>query len=166
MSDSYIQVQITQQEGYFLEVRDEEGHTYYVDTRPEVGGTNRAMRPLLVMLGSLGACAGMDAIGILGKMREPLQKLHITVRAEKIPNSKPTQVKAIHLHFHLECNLTPERVARAIDLAVNKYCSVGKLIRHDVPITYTWEIWSNQTRQHTGEGKRITDIPTTTTTSS
>ncbi len=134
---------------YYLKATDPQGHEVLFDTVEKVGGTNRAMRPLMVMLSSLGACSMMDLIGIMMKMRLNFKDVKTTVRAETEPNSKPTRLTLIRLHFDICGHDLPEdMVKRAVQLAVEKYCAVGQIVRQAVPIRYTYTLHESEKCQN------------------
>ena len=120
---------------------DEENNFIHMDTLRVFGGAEKGMRPLKVMLASLGGCAAMDAVAIMRKMRLNLKGIAVEVEAEKEPESKPTRLTSIHMHFTVRGEaLPPEKVEHALRLAVEKYCAVGQIVRKAVPVSFSYEI--------------------------
>lgn len=72
---------------------------------------------------SLGSCMAIDVADILEKGRFPLRNLEcdLTVFREK---ETPRRITAIDLHFTVGGAVPEDRVARAIELSREKYCSV------------------------------------------
>lgn len=92
--------------------------------------------PMLQLLLAVAACTGSDVVTILQKMRLPLRALRIEasgVRREE----EPRRYLSLHLDYHLAADgLDEPRAQRAIDLSVDKYCSVIHTLAPDVRITY------------------------------
>lgn len=91
---------------------------------------------MVTLLLAAAGCAGADVVSILDKMRAGLASLRIEVtgtRREDIPK----RYIALHLVFHLAGrDLDEIRARRAIDLSLEKYCSVVHSLAPDIPITY------------------------------
>ena len=102
----------------------------------------KAAKPSDLLMMSLSSCAAYDVVSILQRQRQQLNGLYIDVDGTQ--NSVPPyEFTDIHLHFKLEGEgLDPAKVARAIDLSVDKYCSVAATIRGVAKLTHTFEIMS------------------------
>jgi putative redox protein len=92
--------------------------------------------PMLSLLLAAAACTGSDVVHILEKMRIALRDFRIEasgVRREQ----EPRRYTAIHLEYHLAGDgLDESRARRAIDLSLEKYCSVVASLAPDIKITY------------------------------
>ena len=81
-----------------------------------------------------------DVVAILERQRQRLTGLRIEVNGEQLPDP-PYAFTDIHLHFTLEGDeLDHERVGRAIDLSIDKYCSVAATLRGVATITHSYAI--------------------------
>jgi putative redox protein len=127
-------------DGFNLEAANEDGNTLRIDAAPDIGGTNLGMRPMQVLLSALGGCSSIDVISILKKQRQPLQDINITVTGEREKGTVPSLFVEAHIHFTLFGNLDREKVASAVSLSVEKYCSVAKTMEHKARITHSFEI--------------------------
>jgi putative redox protein len=73
---------------------------------------------------------------ILQKMREKLGDLRIDVAGVR-REEEPRRYVAIHLDYRVGGEaLDPSKVRRAIDLSLEKYCSVIHSLAPDIAITY------------------------------
>jgi putative redox protein len=92
--------------------------------------------PMLTLLLAAAACSGSDVVVILRKMRVALRAFRIEasgVRREQ----DPKRFTALHLEYHLAGEgLDEGRARRAIDLSLEKYCSVMASLAPDTRITY------------------------------
>jgi putative redox protein len=102
-----------------------------------IDGDNKAgPGPMLTLLLAAAACSGSDVVVILGKMREQLKGLRIQVEGVR-REEDPRRYIAIHLDYRLEgARLDPAKARRAIDLSLEKYCSVIHSLAPDIAITY------------------------------
>src|SRR5688500_2745063 len=96
--------------------------------------------PVDALLASLASCAGIDVVEILQKRRTPPAAIRIDVVGERVTTT-PKRLKYVTLNFHITgTGIDRENAERAIDLAINKYCSVRSSLRDDVPVEWTLEL--------------------------
>lgn len=117
------------------------GHAVVIDGPDEVGGRNLGMRPMELMLQSVGACSAMDVILILRRGRQPFTDVQVEVEGVRA-DTEPKVFTSIHLNFRVAGHgLKPAQVQRAVDLSAEKYCSASIMLgRAGVAITHSVEI--------------------------
>lgn len=116
------------------------GHGIVVDAAADVGGRDLGMRPMEMLLSSLGSCSAIDVAMILRRMRQPLADLSVEIEGERA-TEPPKVFTAIHLHYRVVGKgLDPAKVQRAIDLSADKYCSASIMLAKTVPMTRDFEI--------------------------
>jgi len=126
-----------------LEAVNEDGVKVVMDGSPAIGGQNLGMRPMQLLLTSLGGCSSMDVLSILKKMQQQVTEYEVTMEGEREPNVEPSLFQTIHVHFKLKGkNLEAGKVQRAIELSMTKYCSVAKTLEPTCKITSDFEIVS------------------------
>ncbi|MCI4670469.1 MAG: OsmC family protein [Bacteroidia bacterium] len=113
-----------------------------IDGSPEAGGIGKGVRPMELVLMALGSCSSIDVVLILEKMRQELIDLKIEVEGKRAEDKVPKVFTDIHLKFILTGKLDESKVEKALDLAVNKYCSVKDMLHATVKITHSFEIIS------------------------
>ena len=123
-----------------LEVHNESGAVIHVDGAPEIGGQNLGFKPMQLLLAGIGSCSSMDIISILQKQKQPLTGLEVEVNGEREKNRVPSLFETIHVHFRVSGKLDEGKVKRAIDLSMNKYCSVAKTLEKTAIVTYSFEV--------------------------
>jgi putative redox protein len=100
------------------------------------GDNTAAPGPMLTLLLAAASCSGSDVVVILEKMRIDLQHLRIEVTGRR-REQEPRRYIAIHLDYHIGGKgLTQEKAERAVNLSVDKYCSVIHSLAPDIAITY------------------------------
>jgi len=124
-------------EGLYVGI-DTNKHSVVISTQDE---DNRVgMKPSDLLLVALAACTAVDVVGILRKKRQPLSRLEIHADGEQDPDP-PWRFRKIHLTYLVRGkNLTPEAVARAIELSEGRYCSVSASLRPQLEITTSFRI--------------------------
>jgi len=116
------------------------GHSVVMDGAPESGGRDLGPRPMEMLLLGLGGCTAFDVVEILRKGRQPLDDCVVELEAERA-ESVPKVFTRIHAHFIVTGRgLDPDKVARAIQLSAEKYCSASAMLGKSVEITHDFEI--------------------------
>jgi len=119
---------------------DGRGHTIVIDTPLESGGEGSGPSPGRLLLMALAGCTAIDVVDILKKSRQKLTALEIQSRGIQESNH-PRYYKEIHLKYILRGkDLVESRVARAIQLSEEKYCSVGATLKGRAKIMTSYEI--------------------------
>ena len=100
------------------------------------GDNATAPGPMLTLLLAAASCTGSDVVVILEKMRVQLREFRIETRGVR-REQEPRRYTAIHLDYHVRGeDLDELKVRRAIDLSLDKYCSVIHSLSPDIAITY------------------------------
>jgi len=116
------------------------GHALVMDGPPEFGGRNLGVRPMEMLLLGMGGCAEFDVLLILGKARQEVTGCEVHLEAERA-ESEPKVFTRIHAHFIVSGrNLSEKRVAKAIELSAEKYCSASIMLGATAEITHDFEI--------------------------
>lgn len=125
-----------------MEATNEEGAKLIMDGSSDVGGVNGGLRPMQLLLAGIGGCSTIDVIEILKKQKQPLEDIKVDVEGGRDDNEVPSLFKFIHLHFILKGNLETDKVERAINLSMEKYCSVAKTLEKTATISHSFSIES------------------------
>jgi len=92
--------------------------------------------PKALLLSGLAGCTGVDVVDILEKMRVPFADLQIEAQADQT-EEHPRIFKAINLTYHLKTGQeNRDKVKKAIDLSLEKYCGVAAMLKKNSPIEY------------------------------
>lgn len=122
-------------DGFEFNIKDEEGHNATTDAAEAIGGTNNGMRPMQLFLGSLAACSSIDVVLILKKQKLEQIGLEVSAKGER-PDTTPAPFNAIHLTFSFASHIPQNKAERAVDLSVNKLCSVREMLKEEINITF------------------------------
>lgn len=116
------------------------GHAIVIDGPESIGGRNLGVRPMELMLMSVGACSAVDVIHILKKARQPVADCFVEVSGERA-ETDPKVFTDIHLHFMvIGHGLSEKQVQRAVQLSAEKYCSASLMLGKAANITHDHEI--------------------------
>ena len=93
--------------------------------------------PVDMLLSALATCSAMDVVSILAKRRMPVSSLDIDVRGERA-QTLPAKLTSIAMIYRINGDgIDRESAEMAIDLALNKYCSVRDSLDPSIPIEWT-----------------------------
>lgn len=136
-----MEVNIRRQSGTFhMRGTNSEGRSVETDAAVSIGGTNKGVRAMEMVLMALGSCSAVDIIKILEKSKQNLEDIRINIKGERKENAIPSPFIHIHVHYELHGDISPKKADRAVDLSLNKYCSVAHMLRQTAQIEYTFEI--------------------------
>lgn len=116
------------------------GHALVMDGDPAAGGQNSGPRPMELLLLGIGGCSGMDVISILKKKKQDVTGIEIAVKGEKAEDY-PKKFTDITLEFAVRGrNISEEAVKRAVELSMNKYCSVKATLEGTAKVNFSYTI--------------------------
>ena len=102
----------------------------------EIDG-NGGFNPKALLLSGLAGCSGIDVVEILEKMRVPFADLEIEVETEQT-TEPPKVFKDIHMNYIITAaEDNREKIKKAIDLSLEKYCGVSAMLKKNSKIDYT-----------------------------
>jgi putative redox protein len=113
-----------------------------LDASPDIGGINAGARPMELLLMGLGGCTAIDILLILKKQRQVVEDIQIVIDGERhqLEGTEMTPFKTINLHYILKGNISEDKLIKAIDLSMEKYCSATAQFNQSAKITYTFEL--------------------------
>ncbi len=107
--------------------------------RPPVtvdGDSRAATSPVEMLLVAAATCTAADVVDILKKMRVGLRSLEIEIQGTR-REEHPRRFTAIHFLFRVAGSGADEtKVRRAVDLSLEKYCSVMNSLAPDIQVGY------------------------------
>jgi putative redox protein len=105
-------------------------------TKIEIDG-KVGFSPKALLLSGLAGCSGIDVVDILEKMRVPFADLKIEVEADQTTEF-PRVFKDIHIHYIIVTGEeNREKIKKAVDLSLDKYCGVSAMLKKNSKIHYT-----------------------------
>ena len=110
--------------------------SYQGDAKIEID-SKEGFGPKALLLTGLAGCSGIDVVDVLEKMRVPFANLKIEAEAEQT-EEYPKVFKDIHLHYYIKTEEeNRDKVRKAIDLSLEKYCGVAAMLKKNSKIDYT-----------------------------
>jgi putative redox protein len=92
--------------------------------------------PKALLLSGLAGCTGIDVVETLEKMRVPFASLQIEVETEQT-EEHPRVFKDIMLYYRISTGQeNHDKVKRAIDLSLDKYCGVAAMLKKNSELRY------------------------------
>jgi putative redox protein len=95
--------------------------------------------PMQALAFALAGCMAMDVVLVVKKGRYNLRGLRADLSGTRAP-TEPKRFTAISLHFMVTGDVPDEKVARAIELSREKYCSVWHSMREDIELDVTYTV--------------------------
>lgn len=119
---------------YEYEATNPSGNTVKIDMYPDE--EKQAQSPMELLLSAASACAAVDVVGMLKKKRKIVADLTIETVGQR-NETHPRYYTHIHLQFILVSpDTTQEELAKVVQLAVGKYCSVASTLQGVAEITH------------------------------
>ena len=123
-----------QRDLYFLGTT-QRGYEVEFDVKYEEGCS-----PTETLLLSIAGCISIDVVHILKKMRCEIASYEMTSEGRR-RLTPPQYYESIDLMIRISGKgITPAKIDRAIDLSLNKYCSVYHSLRKDLAVNVKYEI--------------------------
>lgn len=115
----------------------------HLDASVTAGGTGHGTSPMELLLISIAGCSGMDIVSILEKMKIKFLRFEIAVEGERA-SDHPRVFKDIEVVYKFwGDSLAEDKLKRAAQLSMSKYCSVANMIDKAADLTYRIEINPN-----------------------
>jgi len=113
-----------------------DGHKIIVDANESVGGNNEGPRPKSLMMVALAGCTGMDVISILVKMKVDVSFFNVKVEGET-KDEHPKKFERMKIIYEISGNnVDLEKVKKAVDLSVSRYCGVNANYKDSMEMDY------------------------------
>jgi len=117
------------------------GHSVVMDSRPEYKGEGSGIRPIELVLHGLAGCTGMDVISVLEKKRQDVRGIEVTVKGVQREDEFPKIYTTVEIEYVVTgFGVSPEAVARAIQLSEEKYCTVGGMLGEQVKMSTSYRV--------------------------
>jgi putative redox protein len=103
------------------------GRAHLIDADSKV-----APGPVETLLGAILTCSGTDVIDILAKGRTQVQRFEASITAHRRAEH-PRRLMHLEIEYHIDGEgISAEQAERAIELAVEKYCTVVGSLGSDI----------------------------------
>ncbi len=112
-------------DGFHFEATGSSDQKVHTDASPAIGGQNKGVRPMELLLMGLGSCTAIDVVLVLKKQRQEVLDFRISVEGDRVKEegTERSPFHKIHIHYFFKGNLDPAKVERAVKLSMEKYCS-------------------------------------------
>ncbi len=117
----------------------ESGHAVVLDAVEDVGGHDTGARPTELLLIALGGCTGMDVVSILRKMQVTFTRFEMDVQGERAAEY-PKYFTKIRVIYKIWGDVPEEKLKKAIDLSLEKYCTVSNSLKPKAEVSYEYQI--------------------------
>lgn len=122
-----------------MEAVNGQGKKIVIDASASIGGKEDGFRPMEIMLAGLAGCSGIDILSMLEKGRQKVTDFQVKVNADRA-ETDPKVFTRIGIHYTVKGEVTDKRMQTAVDLSIEKYCSVAAMLSKTAKIEATYEI--------------------------
>ncbi len=121
--------------------KDQQFKSYHGKNEIEIDGKREnGFGAKALVLSAIAACSGIDIVDILEKMRVNFQDFEIETEAEQTEDH-PRVFKDIYVTYKIRTGEeNREKVKKAIELSLDKYCGVSAMLQKNSPIHYKLQI--------------------------
>ena len=102
-------------------------------------GSKSAVSPMETILMSAAACSSIDIEIFLKKMRQEYDKIDVEVTGERV-DAVPAIFESMHLHYKIYGDVKEDKAKKAVEMSMDKYCSVSIMLQKAIKITYSFEV--------------------------
>ncbi|HEX8548210.1 MAG TPA: OsmC family protein [Cytophagaceae bacterium] len=121
---------------FHFEATNESGVKIQIDASPAIGGENKGARPMELLIMGLGGCSAIDILNILYKQKVTIESMRIKIDAAREADVTPSLFNNIHITYYLKGQVDRNKAERAVNLSLDKYCSVAKTLEKTATISY------------------------------
>ncbi|RWD67263.1 OsmC family protein [Mesorhizobium sp.] len=116
------------------------GHKVVLGTAHGPDGKTPGPSPMELVLIGTGGCSAYDVVHILEKGREAVEDCVVELDADRA-ETDPKVFTRIHMHFIVKGrSLSHDKVKRAIDLSIEKYCSASAMMAKTATLTHDFGV--------------------------
>ena len=120
-------------DNYHFETVNERGDVVQLDNKSEPNPQGASPMELLLM--GIAGCSSIDIVMILKKQQLEMTNLEMDVEGFRVDGAVPNVFTGIHLKIHIDGEIPEKKAIRAVDLSLEKYCSVAKMLEKTAEIT-------------------------------
>jgi len=115
------------------------GHEIIMDAAVADGGTEAGARPMELLLVGVAGCTAMDIVSILEKMRQEVKSYRVRITGQR-REEHPKVFTHILIEHLVEGQVDEQRLAHAIALSNEKYCSAQAMVKGVAQVETRYEI--------------------------
>ncbi len=113
---------------------------YEVKIKNSVVNNDEYHSPTELLLIAMGGCTSDDVLNILIKMKKNVKSYRCEVEGEK-REEHPRFLEYAKIHYIFEGDMSPEDIKKAVELSLNKYCSVSLTVKNaGIPVSYDYTL--------------------------
>lgn len=127
---------------------DNNGHKVVLDAFKEHGGDDLGPSPKDILLDAMMGCTAMDTRSLLNKMRQNITTMEMEIDAVKT-TEHPIHFKSAVIKFLLQGEGQNDKIIKAVDKSLTKYCGVNFMMSKTCDITY--EVFLNGEKIHSAQ---------------
>lgn len=105
-----------------------------------INGAGNGVSPMQTVLLAIAACSAIDVEIFLKKMRQNILNIEVEIEGQRREEPLPRVFTDIHVIYKLHGVIKEKSAQKAVEMAIEKYCSVSAMLQNSVNITYEFLI--------------------------
>lgn len=135
-----MEAKVTWNKGLHFTATTPDGMSLELESAPLPGEVKKGMSPMQLQAVATIGCTAMDVISILEKMRLDVTGFEVNFNGERAADHPKvfTDIDVEYVVYGRD--LDPTKVEKAVNLSLERYCSVHAMLAKAVPIHHTIRI--------------------------
>lgn len=120
-------------QNYHFQTTNQRGDVVHLDNKSE--DQPQGASPMELLLMGIAGCSSIDIVMILKKQQLEMTNLEMDVEGFRVDGAIPNVFTKIHLKIFMDGDIPANKAKRAVDLSLEKYCSVAKMLEKTAEIS-------------------------------
>ncbi|GIK58192.1 MAG: OsmC family protein [Chloroflexi bacterium] len=135
-----MEAKVTWNKGLQFTATTPDGVSLEIESSALPGEQKKGMSPMQLLAVATIGCTAMDVISILEKMRQDVTGFEVNFNGERAADHPKvfTDIEVEYVVYGRD--LAPDKVEKAVNLSIERYCSVHAMLAKAVPIHHTIRI--------------------------
>lgn len=117
-----------------------DGQSIPIMASPDMSAPDsKGLRPMQMLLSALAGCLSIDVLNILYKQRKKIEHFAVEVSAQRA-DAIPAVFTQIDLLFKIDGEVEGSQVQKAIDLGLERYCSVYHSLSPNIVVNCKYQL--------------------------
>lgn len=135
-----MEAKVTWHKGLHFTATTPDGVSLELESSAPPGEQKKGMSPMQLLAVATIGCTAMDVISILEKMRQDVTNFEVNFNGERAADHPKvfTDIEVEYVVYGRD--LAPDKVEKAVNLSIERYCSVHAMLSKAVSMHHTIRI--------------------------
>jgi putative redox protein len=147
-----VKIQLRREDGFQFTAEGPSDYPIRIASGAGEGERPEGVGSMEMVAMGLAGCSSTDIVLILGKQNQTIEDYRVELDAKRAEEETPAVFRDLHLHVHIEGDVAPQKAQRAVELSLEKYCSVAHMLRETAEIRYSLTVNGEEVARHADYG--------------